>query len=150
MGPEEIVDAMNRYCRDSEQGGGGGDHLGKAGKDSKQSKKMVTTAKERMWQAKVARYLAWCVDGGLLQSKFTIQTMIGFAKSNFPDQEDEAAIQREIAYLLHLRDKDQAWQWERASKLGDAVKDINPQQQVYNPSVMVALIESGYMQGLIK
>ena len=30
------------------------------------------------------------------------------------------------------------------------VKDINPQQQMYNQSVMVALIESGYMQNLIK
>ena len=54
--------------------------------------------------------------------------MIQFAEK-VNDPEDEAAIQREIAYLLHLRDKDQIWQYR---KLGDVVKDINPQQQMYN------------------
>ena len=102
--PAAIVDRINNLGR-AEAGvqGGGGD--GKAGKDSKQRGRGAGTAKERMWPAKVARYLAWCVDGGLLQSKFTIQTMIQFAEK-VTDPEEEALIQREIAYLLHLRDKD--------------------------------------------
>jgi len=83
---------------------------------------------DRIWTAKIARYLAYCVDGGLLQSKFTIQTMIEFA-ARVTDTDDEQTIQREIAYLLHLRDKDQAWTYK---KLGDVLKDINPQQQLYN------------------
>ena len=53
-----------------------GDAFGKGGKDAKAMRRVAGTAKDRMWQAKVARYLAWCVDGGLLQSKFTIRTMI--------------------------------------------------------------------------
>ena len=37
---------------------------------SKKSKKAA------IWRKKVARYLAFCVDGGLLQKKFTLMTMI--------------------------------------------------------------------------
>jgi len=33
-------------------------------------------AKVAIWRKKVARYLAFCVDGGLLQSKFNLVTMI--------------------------------------------------------------------------
>ena len=32
--------------------------------------------KAAVWRKKVARYLAYCVDGGLLQGKFTLCNMI--------------------------------------------------------------------------
>ncbi len=34
---------------------------------------------EAVYESKVARYLAYCVDGGLLQSKFTLTTMLHYA-----------------------------------------------------------------------
>jgi len=55
----------------SKQGGAQMDLLKKADKaGSKKSKKAA------IWRKKVARYLAYCVDGGLLQKKFTLMTMI--------------------------------------------------------------------------
>ena len=39
------------------------------------------------------------------------------------DPEDTAEIEREIAYMLHLRKKDEVWTYNR---LGDVIKDINP------------------------
>lgn len=36
---------------------------------------------EAIYESKVARYLAYCVDGGLLQSKFTLSTLIQYAQS---------------------------------------------------------------------
>lgn len=49
--------------------------------------------------------------------------------------------------MLHLREKDKPWQ---EGKLAEVVKDIKPYEQIYNQSVMVALIESSYIQTLIK
>ena len=71
---EQIVEKINNWRSESQSQGG--NELSK--KDNKKNNKI--NAKEQMWQAKVARYLAYCVDGGLLQSKFTISTMIQYAE----------------------------------------------------------------------
>ena len=41
-------------------------------RSKKDNKKRKKTA---VWRKKVARYLAYCVDGGLLQEKFTLKTV---------------------------------------------------------------------------
>ena len=56
-------------------------------------------------------------------------------------------ITRELNYLLHLRKKDEPWQ---EGKLEEKIKEIKPLEEIYNQSVMVALIESGHIQDLIK
>lgn len=61
-----------------------------------------------VWRAKVARYLAYCVDGGLLQSKFTINTLISLTQK-VNEGAKEAILHKEIHYLLHLRPKDKLW-----------------------------------------
>jgi len=48
--------------RDNSEGGGD-DAGGKQAKDSGKSKRNIKAA---VWRKKVARYLAYCVDGGLL------------------------------------------------------------------------------------
>lgn len=54
------------------------------------------------WTSKVARFLAYIVDGGILQSLFTLTSMVQMLK-NVKDGKDERLIQAEIAYLLHIR-----------------------------------------------
>ena len=50
----------------------GQDHYGQSKQKRGNKEAKSYEAKGAVWRAKVARYLAWCVDGGLLQSKFTI------------------------------------------------------------------------------
>jgi hypothetical protein len=57
-----------------------------------------------IWNAKVARFLAYIVDGGLLCSQFTLFTMIKMLEK-VTDEADEIIIVNEIAYLLHIRKK---------------------------------------------
>jgi len=66
----------------SKPGGATADLLKKVDKaGSKKSKKAA------IWRKKVARYLAFCVDGGLLQKKFTLMTMIeGLEKLDLENQ----------------------------------------------------------------
>lgn len=59
-----------------------------------------------IWNAKVARYLAYAIDGGILCSQFTLQTFIKMLdKVNDPMGNDTAELNREIRYLLHIREK---------------------------------------------
>lgn len=50
--------------------GGGETHINLS-KDKKKRKQAV-------WSKKVARYLAYCVDGGLLQERFTLKDVIHY------------------------------------------------------------------------
>lgn len=55
----------------------------------------------------------------------------------------------EIAYLLHLRSRENP-ELGYKERLGEALKDMDPTKMTYNFNVMVALIESGYLQSQIK
>lgn len=62
------------------------------------------------WQARVARYLAWCVDGGLLagsegkgESGFTLTDVVSNLKGERLSQDSRAQLWEILAFLLHLR-----------------------------------------------
>ena len=65
-----------------------------------------------LWCAKVARFIAYCIDGGLLCSQFTISLMIKMLQ-NVEDQE-EILVNKELSYLLHIRKKGK--EYERENK----------------------------------
>lgn len=54
------------------------------------------------WNAKVARYLAYAVDGGILCSQFTLLQMITMMAA-IQEAEDEKIIKKQILYMLHIR-----------------------------------------------
>ena len=70
----------------------------------------------------MARYLAYCVDGGLLQAKFTLMTVTEMYDKLEP--ETQGKIEAEIAYLLHCHKRDTPW--EIMENLRDTAKDIDP------------------------
>ena len=74
-----------------------------------------------IWYKKIARYLAYCVNGGLLQSKFTLKTMIENMKNMESGEMDE--IHDEIDFLLHCHNREQPW---NIKKLREQAKDIDP------------------------
>ena len=55
------------------------------------------------WSAKIGRYIAFAVDGGILCSQFTLTKLIKILESSQIDGDDEDQIQQEICYLLHIR-----------------------------------------------
>ena len=69
----------------------------------KDANKGRRSAKTAIWRKKVARYLAYCLDGGLLQKKFSLVRLI---KDMDGLQEEQQKIHKEIAYLLHVHNKD--------------------------------------------
>ena len=99
-----------------------------------------------MWNKKVARYLAYCVDGGLLQSKFTMKTLVEWVDKL--ELEEQNKIHSEIAYLLYCHKRETPWKIE--DNLKDDAKDIDPQSDSFNQNVMAALIKFGYLQNLMK
>ena len=60
--------------------------------------------KKHIWNAKVSRYLAYCVDGGVLCSQFTLRTFVKMIES-VRDAEDASKLREELRYLLHIRKK---------------------------------------------
>ena len=99
-----------------------------------------------MWRKKVARYLAFCVDGGILQSQFTLMTVVSMVDKL--ELEDAHKIHTEIAYLLHCHRRETPW--EVLDNLRDYTKDIDPQTDNFNQNVMAALLKSRYLQGLMR
>lgn len=112
------------------------------------------------WYEKVSRYLAYCVDGGLLKSKFTLEDLVEpVMRGVLRDAADLKKLKSCINYLLYLREADEPFQNDdlyskvynmlHGSGFADA-KGPNHrytvQLYVYNEKMLVALIESGYLQ----
>jgi hypothetical protein len=107
-------------------------------------------AKQSVWEAKVARYLAWCVDGGLLQSKFTLATLIECAKT-LQSTSEQDLVSTLLAYFLHLRLPGQKYKrislHQTLRRLLD--DDSLLQTALYNPLVFQALIEAGTVENCL-
>lgn len=62
-----------------------------------------------IWPTKVANFIVYCVDGGLLCAQFTLTKMIQWMEQ-IQDSADELAIKQEIIYLLHCRKRGQKYE----------------------------------------
>ena len=49
----------------------------------------LTELTRAKWLSKVARYLAYCLDGGLLHSKFTLKTLVTWLRDSNINHEEE-------------------------------------------------------------
>ena len=114
----------------------------------------------RKWGEKVRRYLAYCLDGGLLQSRFTLEDMIGpVMKGIFGDIASLNKIKLAIKELLNLRqiipDEEEKVPEDIYSLVDKMLEDsgflkgnsyIYRSNWTFNEKVMIALIETGYLQ----
>ena len=119
--PEEIRRILNNWTPDQREFS---TNFAERMKISLQGMHATQTKRSSVWTGKVARYLAFCIDGGLLQSKFTFKTLIE-CMQKISEPEDEAILHGEIAYLLHLRSRENPEHGYR-ERLGEALKDMNP------------------------
>ena len=112
-----------------------------AASSKKQRSDQKKQKKHSVWKKKVSRYLAYCVNGGLLCSKFTLKTMIESLKFLETNQKDE--IHEEISFLLYAHNRDKPNEY---IKLLQMTGVIDPQKQWFNQNVMAVLIEDGYLR----
>jgi len=63
---------------------------------------------EAVWNHKVSRYLAFCVNGGFLSSRFDIKTMLSLMDCDQPST-SQSDLFTEIAYMLHLHTDDKSF-----------------------------------------
>ena len=104
---------------------------------------------KHIWNAKIARYLAYIVDGGFLCSQFTLRTFLTLLEQvNDPSGEDNFILMTEIGYLLHIREVGKPYN-HQVSVLGllRYVK-FDFSKYTMNFKVLCALIESGFIQKL--
>ena len=98
-----------------------------------------------MWKAKIARFIAICIDGGLLQSQFTLSKMIKMIAS-VSDASEERILSLEIAYMLHIRRHGREYVRDSNNTLDKQLREIMNNFSAYtmNFKVLVVLIETGY------
>ena len=97
------------------------------------------------WVTKIARYLAHCVDGGMLCSQFTLSTLIRMI-GNVTETLDELNLKTELLYLLHVRKHNT--KYERTGEpITSVIKGIinSPGDFTFNEKVLVVLVETGYI-----
>lgn len=101
------------------------------------------------WNSKVARFITYCVDGGLMQSNFTISKLILMMKQC--QDNDEKIIQNEIAYMLHVRRIGKEYQRDPTTSLDKVFRDLMTNFSLYemNYKVLVTLIETGFCQQIM-
>ena len=98
------------------------------------------------WTSKIARYLAHCIDGGILCSQFTLSTLIRMI-ANVTETLDELNLKTEILYLLHVRKKTQKYE-RTGENITSVIKTLisAPDEFTFNENILGVLIESGYIQ----
>lgn len=107
---------------------------------------------KRSWQQKLARYLAYCLDGGIYYGQFTISTIISpIVTGQIRDRKDINQLRRLAGFLLHLRKVNQNYEYH---ELSNQLKDMKFQDELnsqveddyFNEKVMIIMLEEEFIQ----
>eukprot|EP00746_Dinoflagellata_sp_MGD_P147567 gnl/MRDRNA2_/MRDRNA2_79911_c0_seq1.p1 gnl/MRDRNA2_/MRDRNA2_79911_c0~~gnl/MRDRNA2_/MRDRNA2_79911_c0_seq1.p1 ORF type:complete len:851 (+),score=130.75 gnl/MRDRNA2_/MRDRNA2_79911_c0_seq1:184-2736(+) len=97
------------------------------------------------WYARVARYLAYCVDGGLLGNRFTLSDLTRIILGGTLSSENDKKLRAVVDFLFHFRETN----WDHfflAKPLKYVIRDTDSWEDYeYNPRVLQTLFESGYL-----
>ncbi|KAF7457984.1 putative ARM repeat protein [Cryptosporidium felis] len=111
------------------------------------SKSVDERQKYHFFELRLARYLSYCIDGGLLGAKFVIEDLVssvGMANRNV-----DSKIRQVLDYLLHVRSKDMTEEYTQM-KLVTLLQDPKfVKDFCFVPSVMARFVSSGYCARLI-
>ena len=97
------------------------------------------------WAFKVSRFLAYCVDGGLLNFYFTLHMLVEIYIKHSKEQTGEK-LNEIIVYLLQLRPESEYRM--STSPLASKIYDMlySKEKYIYNEKVMICLLELGYFR----
>mmetsp|Transcript_69880 Transcript_69880/g.138288 ORF Transcript_69880/g.138288 Transcript_69880/m.138288 type:complete len:913 (+) Transcript_69880:141-2879(+) len=104
------------------------------------------------WHLRVAVYLAWCTDGGLLGSKLTLADVISNLAQDQVHHVARKKLEEILTFLLHLRPKDLKKKWEAKTlpnqmmAMGMLGSDEPPESCIFNDRVMQVLLEMGFLK----
>eukprot|EP00928_Gymnodinium_smaydae_P020729 TRINITY_DN1801_c0_g2_i1.p1 TRINITY_DN1801_c0_g2~~TRINITY_DN1801_c0_g2_i1.p1 ORF type:complete len:937 (+),score=209.99 TRINITY_DN1801_c0_g2_i1:417-2813(+) len=95
------------------------------------------------WHARVARYLAFCVDGGLLPGRFALKDIMDVAVNSVISSNALNSLTSIMDFLLHIRPTNLRKPWEQ-KKITFVVGNIG--ESTFNDRVMQSMLEHGYMK----
>eukprot|EP00916_Digyalum_oweni_P015883 GHVL01026058.1.p1 GENE.GHVL01026058.1~~GHVL01026058.1.p1 ORF type:complete len:864 (+),score=79.95 GHVL01026058.1:171-2762(+) len=102
---------------------------------------------KHQWMMRVARYFAYCVDGGILGARFTLTDLTSPTISQ-GDPECEKIIRTVIEYLLHLRPIDLTKRFSGTNNVQLIRDESFSDYFVFNDRVLTVMLESGYLKRL--
>mmetsp|Transcript_15049 Transcript_15049/g.33123 ORF Transcript_15049/g.33123 Transcript_15049/m.33123 type:complete len:869 (+) Transcript_15049:146-2752(+) len=93
------------------------------------------------WKARVARYFAYSLDGGILGSQFTLHDL---AAPSLLTKQSQQRVADVLHFLLHIRPKDMSlpFSWTTIEQL---LHEPNFRDYSFNDRVMQALLEFGWI-----
>lgn len=114
--------------------------------DGKQGKALDDDTRLRIqnqWLARVGRYFAWAVDGGLLGARFNLDLLI----EGMEHLAEEAAkkAQSSFLFMLHLRPRDMTKPYLEVSPV-QQLKEKNISQWMFNDRVMLAILSTDLLK----
>ncbi|TRY52892.1 ARM repeat containing protein [Cryptosporidium tyzzeri] len=111
------------------------------------SRSIIERQKLHFFELRLARYLSYCVDGGLLGAKFIIEDLVssvGMANRNV-----DSKIRQVLDYLLHVRSKDMSTDYCQLKLVNLLQNPRFVRDYCFVPSVMARFVNSGYCARLI-
>lgn len=106
--------------------------------------KMIRNA----WSARVARYLAYCVDGGFVGSQFTL-TDLTAVDTGLLSETNQKIVLDLIYFLLHLRPRDLTQEYD-GKRLLDIISLNDFKEYTFNDHVMQSLLELGWLAKVLE
>jgi hypothetical protein len=106
------------------------------------------------WRMRVAQYLAFCLDGGLVGSKLTIANILSNMAKDTCSKDAEAKFTEILTFLLHIRPRDMRVRWisEPLDSQFFHFGLLGNDRCVpcyFNDRVMQVLLEMGYISALM-
>merc|ERR1719487_1694211 len=112
------------------------------------AEKIALTSKHA-WHMRVARYFAFCTDGGLLGSVFTLTDIVSYLAADQMTFEADLKLTEVIAFMLHVRPSDFTIPWPN-KPLRRTLMSESILESTFNDRVMQVLLELGYIRRLFK
>ncbi|KAH8740928.1 hypothetical protein FG386_002474 [Cryptosporidium ryanae] len=111
------------------------------------SKSFREKKKFHFFELRLARYLSYCIDGGLLGAKFILEDLISSVGTS--NKVVDRKIMQVLDYLLHVRSKDMSEDYIHL-KLIELLKDSRfVKNYIFVPKVMARFVSTGYCARLI-
>jgi hypothetical protein len=98
--------------------------------------------KRNAWFARVARYLAYCLDGGILGNRLTLGDVVDYMQ-RIPSESGKR-VQRVVDFCLHLRSRDFKKVYFEMP-IYQQMRDPSFNTFIFDDRVMQLLLESGYL-----
>mmetsp|Transcript_112970 Transcript_112970/g.319507 ORF Transcript_112970/g.319507 Transcript_112970/m.319507 type:complete len:908 (+) Transcript_112970:125-2848(+) len=100
------------------------------------------------WLSRVATYMAYCVDGGVLPGKFSLADIVNTLMQGGLADDAYSKLTTILSFLLHVRDEDFTKPWE-AKPLSSQFQSICVMKSTFNDKVLQVLLELNFVRQVV-